>query len=75
MKSVFKTLKKAKYVPQTFVFLIGWIIYGDGTATFGAISVIFMKSELKVDSMTIGICVIMAPVCSASKIELQKFYL
>jgi UMF1 family MFS transporter len=64
-KKVYQTLRQARKLPNTFLFLVAWFLLSDGQTTVGTVTILFAQNELGFTSTEIIILAIGAPIIAA----------
>ncbi|KAJ3082920.1 Autophagy protein 22 [Rhizoclosmatium hyalinum] len=60
-KQVFKTIGRAKQMPNTFLMLLAWFLLSDAVTTVGSTTILFATNELGFSSTEILVLAIAAP--------------
>ncbi|KAH6586034.1 hypothetical protein BASA61_006657 [Batrachochytrium salamandrivorans] len=61
IKKLGRTLCKVRQLGQLFIFLFAWFIYSDGFTTIIAVAILFFRTDLGVDTTSLLIAAIIAP--------------
>ncbi|KAJ3211175.1 Autophagy protein 22 [Dinochytrium kinnereticum] len=64
-KRVWITFKRARKLPNTFLFLVAWFLLSDALTTVGSVTILFAQNELGFSSTEIVIVAIAAPLTAA----------
>ncbi|KAI8928699.1 vacuole effluxer Atg22 like-domain-containing protein [Entophlyctis helioformis] len=76
--SVFKSIKKARQLPNTFIYLLAFFFYGDGMNTLGFAVVLFTRDKLKMSNfealVVAGLFPVFAIVGSFALASMQSYF-
>ena len=61
--SVFHTVKRARHIPNTFIYLVAFFMFSDAHATINTTAILFGKNALGMSSTELLIVSIVAPRC------------
>ncbi len=59
-----KTLRRARQLPTTFAFLLGYFFFSDGYNTMGSAAILIAKQSLDVGLTELTVCALIAPICA-----------
>ncbi|KAJ3412289.1 Autophagy protein 22 [Chytridiales sp. JEL 0842] len=65
-KKVFNTVRKARRLPNTFLFLGAWFLFSDGEQTVGTVTILFAQVELGFSATEIIGLAIAAPIVAGA---------